>query len=112
MRRFRLDMFGVSTAGVDRDADRITIMPAPKRGPEEVTMTVRTAPRHRRVVDAIAAKYGLSRSDAAAIVLADALELERPPGKPVVSLTLAEARAIAREVISATNREEVLPETA
>ncbi|MEV4649019.1 hypothetical protein [Saccharopolyspora sp. NPDC049357] len=59
------------------------------------------------MVDVIAARYGISRSDAAAILLADALDLERPPGKPLVSLTLDEARQIAKE-----DRAEVLPETA
>lgn len=87
-------------------------MPAPKRGPEEVPMTIRTAPLHRQVVDVIAGRYGISRSDAAAIIQAEALGLERPQGKPLVSLTLAEAHAIAAEVIAQDEDAEVLSETA
>lgn len=87
-------------------------MAPPKRAGDDASMTVRTAMEHRAIIDELAARYGVSRSDMAAIVLADALGRDRPAGKPVIALESSSLHEHVTDIVESLHRQEVQPKTA
>lgn len=61
-------------------------MPPPKQRFEDAPATVRTSDRHLQIMGKAASRLGISRSDLMAILLAEAMGLERPPHKPRISV--------------------------